>query len=80
MIHEKQLQCIVQLGNLQLDTHPLMKQTNTLLYPTRLIERMIEPSNKSRIYPKVHEKLKRKIEQGNPRNKLLMMYYTKEVE
>ena len=40
-------------------------------------ERMIEPSKKSRIYPKVREKLQRKIEQGKPQNKLLMKYLKK---
>ena len=35
---------------------------------------MIEPSKKSSIYPSVREELKRKIEQGKPRNKLLMKY------
>ena len=33
---------------------------------------MIKPSKKSCIYPSVSEELKRKIEQGKPRNKLLM--------
>ena len=34
-------------------------------------ESMIEPSKKSSIYPSVREELKRKIEQGKRRNKLL---------